>query len=206
MPVSPEYVTNILELERPDSIMLSFGGQTALNCGVALEKNGILEKYGIKVLGTQIQGIQSTEDRQLFKDSMTECELPVLESSSANSIEESQHIAKRIGYPVIIRVAYTLGGRGGGVAYNDYELQEIVQRGLALSIVRQVLIEKYVGSWKQIEYEVMRDHHGNSVIVCNMENVLAMKVHTGDNIVVAPSQTLNNYEYHMLREQRIESD
>ena len=199
MPVSPEYVTNILELERPDSIMLSFGGQTALNCGVALEKNGILEKYGIKVLGTQIQGIQSTEDRQLFKDSMTECELPVLESSSANSIEESQHIAKRIGYPVIIRVAYTLGGRGGGVAYNDYELQEVVQRGLALSIVRQVLIEKYVGSWKQIEYEVMRDHHGNSVIVCNMENVLAMKVHTGDNIVVAPSQTLNNYEYHMLR-------
>ena len=199
MPVSPEYVTNILELERPDSIMLSFGGQTALNCGVALEKNGILEKYGIKVLGTQIQGIQSTEDRQLFKDSMTECELPVLESSSANSIEESQHIAKRIGYPVIIRVAYTLGGRGGGVAYNDYELQEIVQRGLALSVVRQVLIEKYVGSWKQIEYEVMRDHHGNSVIVCNMENVLAMKVHTGDNIVVAPSQTLNNYEYHMLR-------
>ena len=173
MPVSPEYVTNILELERPDSIMLSFGGQTALNCGVALEKNGILEKYGIKVLGTQIQGIQSTEDRQLFKDSMTECELPVLESSSANSIEESQHIAKRIGYPVIIRVAYTLGGRGGGVAYNDYELQEVVQRGLALSIVRQVLIEKYVGSWKQIEYEVMRDHHGNSVIVCNMENVLS---------------------------------
>ena len=199
MPVNPEYVTNILELERPDSIMLSFGGQTALNCGVALEKNGILEKYGIKVLGTQIHGIQSTEDRQLFKDSMTECELPVLESSSANSIEESQHIAKRIGYPVIIRVAYTLGGRGGGVAYNDYELQEIVQRGLALSVVRQVLIEKYVGSWKQIEYEVMRDHHGNSVIVCNMENVLAMKVHTGDNIVVAPSQTLNNYEYHMLR-------
>lgn len=199
MPVNLEYVTNIIELERPDSIMLSFGGQTALNCGVALEKNGILKKYGIKVLGTQIQGIQATEDRQLFKENMAECGLPVLESSSANSIEESQLIAKRMGYPVIIRVAYTLGGRGGGVAYNDYELQEIVQRGLALSVVRQVLVEKYVGSWKQIEYEVMRDHHGNSVIVCNMENVLAMKVHTGDNIVVAPSQTLNNYEYHMLR-------
>ncbi len=199
MPVNLEYVTSIIELERPDSIMLSFGGQTALNCGVALEKNGILKKYGIKVLGTQIHGIQTTEDRQLFKDRMVECGLPVLESSSANSIEESQQIAERIGYPVIIRVAYTLGGRGGGVAYNDYELQEIVQRGLALSVVRQVLIEKYVGSWKQIEYEVMRDHHGNSVIVCNMENVLAMKVHTGDNIVVAPSQTLNNYEYHTLR-------
>ena len=199
MPVNLEYVSSIIELERPDSIMLSFGGQTALNCGVALDKNGILKKYGIKVLGTQISGIQATEDRQLFKDNMAECGLPVLDSSSANSIEESQLIANRIGYPVIIRVAYTLGGRGGGVAHNDYELQEIVQRGLALSVVRQVLIEKYVGSWKQIEYEVMRDHHGNSVIVCNMENVLAMKVHTGDNIVVAPSQTLNNYEYHTLR-------
>ena len=199
MPVNLEQVTSIIELERPDSVMLSFGGQTALNCGVALEKNGILKKYGVKVLGTQIHGIQTTEDRQLFKDSMTECGLPVLESSSANSIEESQQIAKQLGYPVIIRVAYTLGGRGGGVAHNDYELHEIVQRGLALSVVRQVLIEKYVGSWKQIEYEVMRDLHGNSVIVCNMENVLAMKVHTGDNIVVAPSQTLNNYEYHMLR-------
>ena len=168
-------MTNIVELERPDSIMLSFGGQTALNCGVALEKNGILKKYGIKVLGTQIPGIQTTEDRQLFKDSMAECGLPVLESSSANSVEVSQQIARRIGYPVIIRVAYTLGGRGGGVAYNDYELQEIVQRGLSLSVVRQVLIEKYVGTWKQIEYEVMRDHHGNSVTICNMENVLAMK-------------------------------
>ncbi|MGA7368772.1 MAG: carbamoyl-phosphate synthase large subunit [Nitrososphaeraceae archaeon] len=205
LPVNLEHVTSIIELERPDSIMLSFGGQTALNCGVALEKNGIFKKYGIKVLGTQIHGIQTTEDRQLFKDSMAECGLPVLESSSANSIEESQQIAERIGYPVIIRVAYTLGGRGGGVAYNDYELQEIVQRGLSLSVVRQVLIEKYVGSWKQIEYEVMRDHSGNSVIVCNMENVLAMKVHTGDNIVVAPSQTLNNYEYHKLRSAALEA-
>jgi carbamoyl-phosphate synthase large subunit len=128
LPVNLEYVTNIIELERPDSIMLSFGGQTALNCGVALEKNGVLKKYGINVLGTQIEGIQTTEDRQLFKDNMTECGLPVLESSSANSIEESQLIAKKIGYPVIIRVAYTLGGRGGGVAYNDYELHEIVKR------------------------------------------------------------------------------
>ena len=116
MPVNLEYVTNIIELERPDSIMLSFGGQTALNCGVALEKNGILKKYGIKVLGTQIQGIQATEDRQLFKENMAECGLPVLESSSANSIEESQLIAKRIGAPVSRRVADTLGGRGGGVA------------------------------------------------------------------------------------------
>jgi carbamoyl-phosphate synthase large subunit len=199
LPVTTHYVRQIIEKERPDSIMLGFGGQTALNCGVALEKEGVLKKYGIKVLGTQIEGIRITEDRQLFKNAMTECGLPVLESTSSNSVEDSLLIAKRIGYPVIIRVAYTLGGKGGGVAFNEYELQEIVQRGLSQSVARQVLIERYVGSWKQIEYEVMRDQRGNSVIVCNMENVLAMKVHTGDNIVVAPSQTLNNYEYHMLR-------
>jgi carbamoylphosphate synthase large subunit len=199
LPVTTHYVRQIIEQERPDSIMLGFGGQTALNCGVALEKEGVLKKYGIKVLGTQIEGIQVTEDRQLFKNTMTECGLPVLESASSNSVEDSLLIAKRIGYPVIIRVAYTLGGKGGGVAFNEYELQEIVQRGLSQSVARQVLIERYVGSWKQIEYEVMRDQRGNCVIVCNMENVLAMRVHTGDNIVVAPSQTLNNYEYHMLR-------
>jgi carbamoyl-phosphate synthase large subunit len=179
--------------------MVTFGGQTALNCGVALEKQGILQKYGIKVLGTPIRGIELTEDRQLFKEAMIKSNVPVLESAPAYSTQEALGVGKLIGYPVIVRVAYTLGGRGGGVAYNEYELQEIVQRGLSLSMVHQVLIEKYVGHWKQIEYEVMRDNKGNSVIVCNMENVLAMRVHTGDNIVVAPSQTLNNHEYHMLR-------
>lgn len=199
MPITPDYVSNILEIERPDSIMLSFGGQTALNCGTSLFKNGILDKYGIKVLGTPINGIERTEDRQLFKEAMQTSNVPVLPSSPAYSVEESIHIAKKIGYPVIIRVAYTLGGKGGGVAYNEYELQEIVHRGLSVSMTSQVLIEKYVGNWKQIEYEVMRDYKGNSIIVCNMENILAMRVHTGDNIVVAPSQTLNNNEYHMLR-------
>lgn len=179
--------------------MLSFGGQTALNCGTMLFKEGILNKYGIHILGTPIEGIERTEDRQLFKEAMQKCNVPVLSSSPSYSVEEAISVAKNIGYPVIVRVAYTLGGKGGGVAHNEYELQEIVQRGIALSMSKQVLIEKYVGSWKQIEYEVMRDQKGNNIIVCNMENILAMKVHTGDNIVVAPSQTLNNYEYHMLR-------
>jgi len=179
--------------------MLGFGGQTALNCGVKLEEFGILKKYGVKVLGTQITGIQATEDRQLFKDSMIQCGIPVLKSKTVYNFEEAKQVAKDLGYPVIIRVAYTLGGKGGGVAHNEIELYEIVSRGLNASLVGQVLIEEYVGNWKQIEYEVMRDYSDNNVIVCNMENVLSMRVHTGDNIVVAPSQTLDNYEYHMLR-------
>ena len=179
--------------------MLGFGGQTALNCGVKLEEFGILKKYGVKVLGTQIAGIQATEDRQLFKDSMIQCGIPVLKSKTVYNFEEAKQVAKDLGYPVIIRVAYTLGGKGGGVAHNEIELYEIVSRGLNASLVGQVLIEEYVGNWKQIEYEVMRDYSDNNIIVCNMENVLSMRVHTGDNIVVAPSQTLDNYEYHMLR-------
>ncbi len=179
--------------------MLGFGGQTALNCGVSLKEQGILEKHGIRVLGTPVEGIQLTEDRQLFKDAMIKSDIPVLTSFAVNSLQKAYDAAKEIGYPVIVRVAYTLGGRGGGVAYNEYELQEIAQRGLNLSMVHQILIERYVGHWKQIEYEVMRDYKGNSVIVCNMENMLSMRVHTGDNIVIAPSQTLNNFEYHMLR-------
>ena len=199
LPITPKYVEKIIEAERPDSIMLGFGGQTALNCGVSLYQEKIIEKYGIRVLGTQIHGIQITEDRQLFKNAMVKSGVPLLPSAPAYTINEALKIAQGIGYPVIIRVAYTLGGKGGGVAYNEYELEEIVNRGLSLSIVHQVLIEKYVGHWKQIEYEVMRDAGGNSVIICNMENILAMRVHTGDNIVVAPSQTLNNFEYQMLR-------
>jgi carbamoylphosphate synthase large subunit len=179
--------------------MLGFGGQTALNCGVEIHRHGILKKYGINILGTPMNGIEITEDRQLFKDAMIKSNVPVLSSSTAYSLETASKVSREIGYPVIVRVAYTLGGRGGGVAYNEYELQEIVRRGISLSMVGQVLIEKYVGDWKQIEYEVMRDSKGNSVIVCNMENILGMRVHTGDNIVVAPSQTLNNSEYHLLR-------
>ncbi len=179
--------------------MLGFGGQTALNCGVKLEEQGILKKYGVKVLGTQVKGIRATEDRQLFKDSMIECNVPVLKSKTVYNFEEAKKVAQELGYPVIIRVAYTLGGKGGGVAHNEIELHEIVTRGLNASLVGQVLVEEYVGHWKQIEYEVMADYHGNNVIICNMENVLSMRVHTGDNVVVAPSQTLDNYEYQMLR-------
>ncbi len=199
LPVTPDYVGSIIEKERPDGIMLAYGGQTALNCGVKLEDTGMLERYGIRVLGTPISGIRSTEDRQLFKDSMKEAGVPVLRSRTVTDFAGAKSAAEELTYPVIVRVAYTLGGRGGGVAYNEIELHEIVERGLKASLVGQVLVEEYVGDWKQIEYEVMQDHEGNSVIVCNMENVLSMKVHTGDNIVVAPSQTISNSEYHMLR-------
>ena len=199
LPVTPEYVESIIEKERPDGIMLAYGGQTALNCGVNLDDAGILQKYGVNVLGTQIPGIKKTEDRQLFKDSMKQCGMPILKSNTVTNFEDAKKTAKELSYPVIIRVAYTLGGRGGGVAYNEIELHEIVERGLKASLVGQVLVEEYIGHWKQIEYEVMQDYDGNNVIVCNMENVLSMKVHTGDNIVVAPSQTIDNHEYHMLR-------
>jgi len=192
-------VTRVIEQERPDSILLGFGGQTALNCGIELSGNGVLEKYGIRVLGTQIQGIRLTEDRDLFKQTMVEADVPVPRSRAAYSLKEAEDVAADLGFPAMIRVAYTLGGRGGGVARNPRQLEEIVERGLNSSLSHQVLVEEYLGGWKQIEYEIMRDRADNSVIICNMENVLGMRVHTGDNIVVAPSQTLTNAEYHMLR-------
>lgn len=199
LPVTPQYVKSVIEQERPDAVMLSYGGQTALNCGVSLAEEGTLNKYGVKVLGTEIDGIRKTEDRQLFKDSMMECNVPILPSETVTDFGGARRVANDLGYPVIVRVAYTLGGKGGGVARNELELYEIVERGIKASMVGQVLVEEYIGDWKQIEYEVMRDNQGNGVIVCNMENILAMRVHTGDNIVVAPSQTINNREYHMLR-------
>ncbi|MCE2504876.1 MAG: carbamoyl-phosphate synthase (glutamine-hydrolyzing) large subunit [Nitrosopumilaceae archaeon] len=199
LPVNPKYVESIIEKERPDGIMLAYGGQTALNCGVKLEEAEVLKKYDVSVLGTQVQGIKNTEDRQLFKDQMKEAGVPVLKSKTVTNFDDAKKVAEELAYPVIIRVAYTLGGRGGGIAHNEIELHEIVERGLKASLVGQVLIEEYIGHWKQIEYEVMQDYDGNNVIVCNMENVLSMKVHTGDNIVVAPSQTIDNHEYHMLR-------
>ena len=199
LPVTPDYVQSVIEQEQPDAVMLSYGGQTALNCGVQLAESGILDKYGVNVLGTAISGIQSTEDRQLFKDAMIECDVPILPSQTVTNFSDAKKVAERLGYPVIVRVAFTLGGKGGGVAYNELDLYAIVERGINASMVGQVLIEEYIGHWKQIEYEIMRDHIGNGVIICNMENVLSMKVHTGDNIVVAPSQTISNREYHILR-------
>lgn len=205
LPVTVEYVEQVIAAEHPDSILLSFGGQTALNCGVELQKKGILSKYNIRVLGTAIRGIELTEDRDLFKKTMLASGILVPTSEAVYSVEAARVVAKKIGYPVIIRVAFTLGGRGGGVAFNEYELDNIVEKGLANSIVHQVLIEEYVGSWKQIEYEVMRDNSDNAITVCNMENTLVMRVHTGDNTVVAPSQTITNQEYHFLRQVSIKA-
>jgi carbamoyl-phosphate synthase large subunit len=192
-------VTKVIEAERPDSVLLGFGGQSALNCGVELAESGVLEKYGVRVLGTQIKGIQVTEDRDLFKKTMIEADIPVPRSSAVYSFDEAREVVNGLGYPVIVRVAYTLGGKGGGVARDESELRDIVERGLNSSRAHQVLVEEYLGGWKQIEYEIMRDLDDNSVVICNMENMLGMRVHTGDNIVVAPSQTLTNAEYHMLR-------
>ncbi|MCX8141471.1 MAG: carbamoyl-phosphate synthase (glutamine-hydrolyzing) large subunit [Candidatus Nezhaarchaeota archaeon] len=199
VPVIPEFVAEVIERERPDGIMLGFGGQTALNCGVLLHDMGILDKYGVKVLGTSVESVKKCSDRLLFKRTIEAAGLPMPRSKAAYSIEEALEAADDIGYPVMVRVAYTLGGKASGIAKGREELKEIVRRGLAHSLISQVLIEECISTWKQIEYEVMRDYEGNSVTVCNMENILGMRVHTGDNIVVAPSQTITNREYHILR-------
>jgi len=199
-PLTPEFVAPILEAERPDGILLSFGGQTALNCGVKLAEQGVLRRTGARVLGTPLTGIRGTEDRAKFVRMMARARVPTLPSRAVYSYEEALAAAKDLGLPVIVRVAYTLGGRGGGVARTKEELAEVVGRGLRASPVGQVLLERYVGTWKQLEYEVVRDARGNTLTVCNMENVLSMRVHTGDNVVVAPSQTLTDAEYQMLRQ------
>lgn len=199
LPVIPEYVEKVIERERPDGIMLGFGGQTALNCGVQLAKMGILERYNVKVLGTSIEAIERASNRELFRQTMLNAGIPVPRSKSAVTIEGAIEAAEEIGYPVMVRVAYTLGGKGTGVAHNKRELIEIVSRGLTHSMIRQVLIEEYIGCWKEVEYEVMRDYEDNCITVCNMENFDPMGVHTGDSIVVAPSQTLTNRDYHILR-------
>jgi len=199
-PLTPDFVERILEAEKPDGILLSFGGQTALNCGIALAERGALQRYGVEVLGTPLSGIQATEDRAKFVELMARAHVPTLPSQAVYSLEEAQKAAAELGFPVIIRVAFTLGGKGGGVAYNPEHLKEVAGRGLRASPVGQILLERYVGSFKQIEYEVIRDRLGNSLTVCNMENVLGMRVHTGDNVVIAPSQTLSDREYQMLRQ------
>ena len=199
LPVTPEYVEKVLEKERPDGILLGFGGQTALNCGIELEKTGILQKYNCKVLGTPVSAIEDTGDRERFRQAMLKADVPPLNSKAATSVKEALDIAAKIGYPVIIRVAYTLGGKGAGVARNIEELKEIATRGIAQSRIGQILIEEYVGHWKEVEYEVMRDYADNCLTVCNMENFDPMGIHTGDSIVVAPSQTMSNREYHLIR-------
>jgi carbamoyl-phosphate synthase large subunit len=199
LPVTPEYVEKVIQKERPDGILLGFGGQTALNCGIELHKQGILEKYNVKVLGTPVSAIEDTGDRQRFREAMLKAGVPPLRSKAATTVSEALEVAKEIGYPVIIRVAYTLGGKGAGVARNAWELKELATRGIAQSRIRQILVEEYVGHWKEVEYEVMRDYNDNCLTVCNMENFDPMGVHTGDSIVVAPSQTMTNREYHQIR-------
>jgi len=197
LPVTSYFVEKVIAKEKPDGIMLAFGGQTALNCGVELFDSGVFEKYNVKVLGTQIDAIKNTEDRELFVKKLNEIRLKTPESQAANSVEESLKIAKKLGYPVMLRVAYALGGQGSGVALNEEELKEKAKRAFAYS--SQVLVEKYLGGWKEVEYEVVRDSYDNCITVCNMENVDPMGIHTGESIVVAPSQTLTNSEYHKLR-------
>jgi carbamoyl-phosphate synthase large subunit len=199
LPVTPEYAEKVIQKERPDGILLGFGGQTALNCGIELAKSGVLEKYGVKVLGSSIEAIEDTGDRERFRQAMLKAQVPPLRSKAANTVGDALDIAEDIGYPVIVRVAYTLGGKGAGVAHNAWELKDIVTRGLAQSRICQVLVEEYVGHWKELEYEVVRDYADNCLIICNMENFDPMGVHTGDSIVVAPSQTLTNREYHLIR-------
>ena len=199
-PLVPEFVAPILEAERPDGILLSFGGQTALNCGVQLADRGVLRRTKTRVLGTPLAGIRATEDRAKFVRAMARARVPTLPSKAVYSYDEALAAARSLGFPVIVRVAFTLGGKGGGVARDPDELKEVVGRGLRASPVGQVLLERYVGEFKQLEYEVVRDARGNAITVCNMENVLSMRVHTGDNVVIAPSQTLTDHEYQMLRQ------
>ncbi len=196
-PVTPEFVERVIEKERPDGILLSFGGQTALNCGVELYRKGVFEKYGVKVLGTPVQAIIDTEDRDLFVKRLDEIGVKTIKSEACNTIEEVQKAAHGLGFPVILRAAYALGGLGSGFCDNDEELLTQAEEAFAFS--PQVLVEKSLKGWKEIEYEVVRDRYDNCITVCNMENFDPLGIHTGESIVVAPSQTLSNSEYHQLR-------
>ena len=196
-PVTPEFVERVIEKERPDGILLSFGGQTALNCGVELYKKGVLDKYGVKVLGTPVQAIIDTEDRDLFVKRLDEIGVKTIKSVACSTVKEVQLAAHELGFPVILRAAYALGGLGSGFCDNDDELR--AQAEEAFSFSPQVLVEKSLRGWKEIEYEVVRDQYDNCITVCNMENFDPLGIHTGESIVVAPSQTLSNSEYHKLR-------
>ena len=198
-PLTLEFVEKVIAKERPDSLLAGMGGQTGLNLAVELYDKGILDKYNVKVIGTSIESIKEGEDRELFRDMMNRINEPVIESEIITDLQAGLDYAQKIGYPVIVRPAYTLGGTGGGIANNEEELKEILNSGLQLSSIHQVLLEKSVKGWKEIEYEVMRDSAGNCITVCNMENIDPVGIHTGDSIVVAPSQTLSDKEYQMLR-------
>ena len=198
LPVTPYFVEKVIRKEKPEGIMLAFGGQTALNCGVALYKEGILEKYNVKVLGTPVQAIMDTEDRELFVHKLNEINVKTIKSEAVENVEDARRAAKELGYPVIVRAAYALGGLGSGFCDNEQQLDVLVEK--AFSFSPQVLVEKSLRGWKEVEYEVVRDRFGNCITVCNMENFDPLGIHTGESIVIAPSQTLTNKEYHKLRE------
>ena len=197
LPVQPFFVERVIEKERPDGILLAFGGQTALNCGVELYKTGVLDKYGVKVLGTPVQAIIDTEDRDLFVRRLDEIQVKTIKSEACENIEQARAAAAELGYPVILRAAYALGGLGSGFCDNEEELNRLAEK--AFSFSSQVLVEKSLKGWKEIEYEVVRDRYDNCITVCNMENFDPLGIHTGESIVIAPSQTLTNSEYHKLR-------
>ena len=197
LPVQPYFVERVIQKEKPDGILLSFGGQTALNCGVELYRQGILEKYNVKVLGTPVQAIMDTEDRELFVEKLDEIDVKTIKSEACENIEQTRKAAAELGYPVIIRAAYALGGLGSGFADNEEELNKLAEK--AFSFSPQVLVEKSLKGWKEIEYEVVRDRYDNCITVCNMENFDPLGIHSGESIVIAPSQTLSNSEYHKLR-------
>ncbi len=203
-PLTVEFVEKVIAKERPDSLLAGMGGQTGLNLAVELYDKKILEKYNVRVIGTSVESIKEGEDRELFRNMMNRIGQPVIESEIINDMESGKAFANKIGYPVIVRPAYTLGGTGGGIADTEEALEEILESGLQLSSIGQVLLEKSVKGWKEIEYEVMRDSFGNCITVCNMENVDPVGIHTGDSIVVAPSQTLSDKEYQMLRSASID--
>lgn len=198
LPVTPYFVEKVIQKEKPDGIMLAFGGQTALNCGVALYREGILEKYNLRVLGTPVQAIMDTEDRELFVHKLNEIDVKTIQSEAVENLADARRAAAQLGYPVIVRAAYALGGLGSGFCDNEAELNVLVEKAFAFS--PQVLVEKSLRGWKEVEYEVVRDRFDNCITVCNMENFDPLGIHTGESIVIAPSQTLTNAEYHKLRE------
>ena len=197
LPVTPDFVEKVIERERPDGILLSFGGQTALNCGVALFRSGVLEKYNVRVLGTPVQSIIDTEDREIFVDKLNEIDVKTIKSHAVTTVDAALTVANDLGYPVIIRAAYTLGGLGSGFCNDDAQLLTLASKAFTYS--PQILVEKSLKGWKEVEYEVVRDKYDNCITVCNMENFDPLGIHTGESIVVAPSQTLSNSEYHKLR-------
>ena len=202
LPVTPEFVEKVIEKEKPDGALLSFGGQTALNCGLSLYKKGVFKKHNVKVLGTPVSAIELTEDRNKFASHLRNIGIPTPKSHAVTTEQQALKVAQEIGYPAMVRSGFALGGQGSGIARNKQQLQEIAKK--AFAFVPQILVEQYLHHFKEVEYEVIRDKDDNCITVCNMENMDPLGIHTGESIVVAPSQTLNNFEYHFLRSKSIE--